>query len=211
MPSWRREIARADTKPLSDLVNARRRVHHVASHAVSRVAASPATTASSTGSTMSVRSGSSWPEAESFETSTARASATRVSWATTAHRRDSRGRRTPESCEARVSRTTSPTAAQATPIAATSTSAAAAQLSHGSGNGSPGTSHCRVSTTLSPMPKADAQWDSHREDDERLRQPQQPEPGRGDAAQGGERELRHPDLAGRHQQSHQQRQGHQHQ
>ncbi len=51
-----------------------------------------------------------------------------------------------------MSRTTIPTAAQATPIATTRTSAAAAQLSHGSGTGSPGTSHRRMSSVLSPMP-----------------------------------------------------------
>ena len=66
VPSWRREIARADTKPLSDRVRARRRVHQVAATpsagsppARPRPRAAPA-------ARMSVRSGSLWPDAESL-------------------------------------------------------------------------------------------------------------------------------------------------
>ncbi len=145
MPSWRREIARAETKPLSERVCGRRRVHQVASQAVSRVAASPATMASSTGRTRSVASGSLWVPEASLEKRTASASATSASWATTDQRRVACGRRTPESWEASVSRTTSPTATTATATAAASTRAAAAQLTHGTGRGSPSTSQACVS------------------------------------------------------------------
>ncbi len=121
---------------------------------MSRVAASPATTASSTGRTRSMASGSPGPLADSLLPSTATARATRVSWAMTDQRRAATGRRTPLSWEASDSRTTRPTATQATAKAASSTSAAATQLAHGSGSGSPGTSQLRTSSTDSPMPNA---------------------------------------------------------
>ena len=123
VPSWRREIAREETKPLSDRPE-ERPVHQVASTAVSRVAARPATTASSTGSTRSVASGSPGPLLESLLRRVATARATRVSWAMIDQRRAATGRRTPESWVASDSRTTSPTATHATAKAATRTSAA---------------------------------------------------------------------------------------
>jgi hypothetical protein len=146
-------MAREETKPLSERPR-ERPVHHVASTAVSFVAARPATTASSTGSTRSVASGSPGPLADSLLARVATARATRVSCAMTDQRRAATGRRTPESWEASDSRTTSPTATHATAKAAASTRPPEIQLVAGSGSGSPGTSQPRTSRTDRPRPKA---------------------------------------------------------
>ena len=153
MPSRRRPSARTVTKPGNERPPPRR-LERRASQPMSRVASSPATTARTTGSAMSVMSGWLACPADSWETSIPPAMAKRASSAINPARRWAVGRLRPASWDERVSRSTRPTARTATEAVARVTRPAAAQASAGSGSGSPGTSHHWTSTAASARPAA---------------------------------------------------------
>ena len=171
MPSWRRLIARAATKPGSERPPRRRRVHQVASPPVSRVAARPATTASSTGSTRSVDVGvAGLARRQLADQHRDRAPRPAPAGRRAAIRLLRLGRRTPVSCSDSETRSTRPTASTATASAATATPSPV-------GDGQPGqrAAAARAPATTAParatrpIPKTAADRDREREQRQRAR------------------------------------------